>query len=169
MQRNIDREEFNEILDAVFNIKRIQGDYMRDLQLVKRELPDSRIAYRFIDFKRNDKSIDREAAKNYVNQRIKTLDEIMEQIITRLENDFCDRSQNLRGFFAGDKHLKMTNPTTKSVYLIIPSNRRLTLYVVLLLERRVNEGLPICRSDYEEMRKFFKKNRCGFPKELFNI
>lgn len=169
MPRLIDREEFDEVVDAISRIKVMQADYKRDLQLLSSNVPDSRISYRFADFLRKDKSINREAAKQYFQERIKELGERKEQVICYMENELSDKNGNIRRFFDGEPGLTMTNPTTGKVYLIMPPSKRTTLYVVLIVERQVNEKLPICRSDYKEIEKYLRKERCSFPKELFII
>ena len=169
MSQIIDREEFDEVVDAIHQIQELKREFERELQALKSDIPDSRIRFLFADFLDDNKVINRDAAKKYVSRRIGELDERKEQIVQRLEKSFSDKNQNLRNFIDGEKRLRMTNPTSKSVYFIVPQSMRKTLYYVLVLERHVNENIPICRSDYKEIERFFKADKCCYPKELFTI
>ena len=169
MAQIINREEFDEVLDAINQIKSAQAEHERDLKFLSMKIPDSRIAYRFPDYLREDKKLNRKLAKQYAQKSIGILGERKEQIVKRMENEFSDRHGNIRRFVSGKRELIMTNPTSGKTYTVSSVTERTALYCILILERRISENLPVHRSDYAEIEKYLRIKQCVFPEELFII
>lgn len=169
MYQLVDKDEFNQMLDAVHMIQARQQELMRDKRLLSYAIPDEYFRKKFEEFMADDGSIKRTAAQEKTAQRIRELEERKEDIIRRMEMIFSDWSMNIRNYFAGEAGIKMTNPTSRKQYVVIPSDRKTALYYILLLERRVNERLDVCVSDYKDMRTYLRKSQSRYPRELFII
>ena len=168
MSHTMDREEFDEVIDAIGRVREETMKVERTLRLLKSSTPDSRPGYLYYETF-SDEPISREEAIERMKKRIKMLVDREEQIVRRLETAFSDKNQNIRSYLNGDKRLKVTNPTSGKVYTIIPSRPRMTLYYILVLERTLNENRAVCYSDYKEIERYLRKDRSNFPKELFII
>ncbi len=168
MSHTMDREEFEEVIDAIRQIQEKAMKAERALRLLKSKVTDSRLGYLYYEAF-SDEPISREDAIARMKKRILLLSERKEQIIRRLETEFSDKNQNIRSYLNGDKQLKVTNPTSGKGYLVMPSRPRMTLYYILLLERPLNENRSVCYSDYKEIERYLRKDKSDFPKELFVI
>lgn len=169
MYQLVDKEEFNQMLDAVHMIQARQRDLLRDKRMLACGVPDTYLKSKFEEFLSDDGSIKRTAAEAKTIQRIRDLEVRKEAIIQRMETIFSDWNQNIRDYFEGEAGIKMTNPITHKLYLVVPTDRRTALYYILLLERRVNERMAICPSDYRDMRTYLRKSKSRYPRELFII
>lgn len=138
MSHAMDREEFDEVIDAISQIQGKTIKLERALRLLKSKSPDSRLGYLYYEAF-GDEPVSREEAIERMKKRIELLGERKEQIIRHLETAFSDKNHNIRSYLNGDKQLKVTNPTSGKVYPVVSSRPRMTLYYILVLE------LPICR------------------------
>lgn len=166
MPHAMDREKFDEVIDAISQIQGKTIKLERALRLLKSKTPDIRLGYLYYEAF-GDETVSREEAIERMKKRIKLLGERKEQIIRHLETAFSDKNHNIRSYLNGDKQLKVTNPTSGKV--VVPSRPRMTLYYILVLERPLNENRAVCYSDYKEIERYLRKDRSDFPKELFNI
>lgn len=169
MYQLVDKDEFNQMLDAIRMIQARQHDLLRDKRLLACTIPDEYFKDRFEEFMADDGSIKRTAAQEKTAQRIRDLETRKKDIIRRMEIIFSDWNMNIRSYIAGEEGIRMTNPTSRKQYIVIPTDKRTALYYILLLERRVNERMNICVSDYKDMRTYFRKSKSRYPKELFII
>lgn len=168
MSHAMDREEFDEVIDAISQIQGKTIKLERALRLLKSKNPDSRLGYLYYEAF-GDEPVSREEAIERMKKRIKLLGERKEQIIRHLETAFSDKNHNIRSYLNGDKQLKATNPTSGKVYPVVPSRPRMTLYYILVLEQPLNENRAVCYSDYKEIERYLRKDKSNFPKELFII
>ena len=168
MLHAMDREEFDEVIDAISQIQGKTIKLERALRLLKSKNPDSRLGYLYYEAF-GDEPVSREEAIERMKKRIELLGERKEQIIQHLETAFSDKNHNIRSYLNGDKQLKATNPTSGKVYPVVPSRPRMTLYYILVLEQPLNENRAVCYSDYKEIERYLRKDKSNFPKELFII
>ena len=168
MSHAMDREEFDEVIDAISQIQVKTIKLERALRLLKSKNPDSRLGYLYYEAF-GDEPVSREEAIERMKKRIELLGERKEQIIRHLETAFSDKNHNIRSYLNGDKQLKVTNPTSGKVYSVVPSRPRMTLYYILVLEQPLNENRAVCYSDYKEFERYLRKDKSNFPKELFII
>lgn len=168
MSHAMDREGFDEVIDAIRQVQEKTMKAERTLRLLKSKTPDSRFGYLYYEAF-GDEPVSREEAIERMKKRIELLGERKEQIIRHLETAFSDKNHNIRSYLTGDKQLKVTNPTSGKVYPVVPSRPRITLYYILVLEQPLNENRAVCYSDYKEIERHLRKDRSDFPKELFNI
>ncbi len=167
MQKTMDKDEFDEVLIALGQIGVAQREYGYELELLNSDNDDEKIRFKFERYTDSKNRVNREAARQSVKKKIAELNGTKEAIIRNLEIQFSDTNGNIRRYLDGRQRFIMTNPYTGKKYGIDPKSRRVTLYYLLLLERRVNNGLPVCTSDYIEMENYFKTDKCTYPKELF--
>ena len=124
MSHAMDREEFDEVIDAISQIQGKTIKLERALRLLKSKNPDSRLGYLYYEAF-GDEPVSREEAIERMKKRIELLGERKEQIIRHLETAFSDKNHNIRSYLNGDKQLKVTNPTSGNVYSVIPSRPRM--------------------------------------------
>lgn len=163
MSHAMDREEFDEVIDAIRQVQEKTMKAERTLRLLKSKTPDSRFGYLYYEAF-GDELVSREEAIERMKKRIELLGERKEQIIRHLETAFSDKNHNIRSYLNGDKQLKVTNPTSGKVYPVVPSRPRMTLYYILVLERPLNENRAVCYSDYKELNGTSEKIRATFRK-----
>lgn len=160
------KEDFDGALLSLSQINEAINGAKNNLKLLGSKKPDSSIAFRFsCGANKLDRKIESSKARHLIDDLINR----KEMIIESLEKEFADANKNIRRFDTGKTDFKMTNPTTKVVFLVTPADERTALYYILLLEKRIALDIPVCLSDYKEMESYFKKSKSSYPKELFNI
>lgn len=87
MSHTMDREEFDEVIDAICQVREETMKVERTLRLLKSSTPDSRPGYLYYETF-SDEPISREEAIERMKKRIKMLVDREEQIVRRLETDF---------------------------------------------------------------------------------
>lgn len=167
MDQAMDRETFEEMLDAIHLVQSTRREYERKRRALKAGTSEKKKKSRFQNSLDQHPEADRTKALDSITAAIEEFKKREERIVKLLETDFVDRKQNLRSYLDGGTYLKMTNPVTHKVHPIFPNGMRTVLYYVLLFERRIQMKSPFAPSDYKEIEQYFRKEKCLFPEELF--
>jgi hypothetical protein len=85
----------------------------------------------------------------------------IEQICERVERDFCDNHHFFACWVDG-KPLQLASDNT-----VVLSSDRQVIFVLLILNRRKELGLPVYQSDINEFYKLCKNSQVEFPKYYF--
>ena len=83
------------------------------------------------------------------------------QVCDRVERDFSDNHHFFTGWVDG------TPVALDSGYEVVMTADRKLIFVLLILNRRRELGLPIFKSDLDEFHKLCKQTRTVFPKRYF--
>ena len=83
------------------------------------------------------------------------------QVCDRVERDFNDHHQFFTGWVDGKPVV------LDSEYEVVLSADRKLIFVLLILNRRRELGMPIFQSDLDEFHKLCKQTRTVFPKRYF--
>lgn len=85
----------------------------------------------------------------------------IQQVCDRVERDFCDNHHFFTGWVDGKP------VCLDSGYKVLLTADRKLIFVLLILNRRRELGLPIYHSDVEEFNKLCKQANTVFPKCYF--
>ena len=85
----------------------------------------------------------------------------IKQVCERVERDFCDNDRFFFGWVNGE-------PIQLEPGIVVTLNGdRKVIFVLLILNRRRELGLPIYQSDVEQFYKLCKQSHTVFPKRYF--
>ena len=99
MSHAMDREEFDEVIDAISQIQGKTIKLERALRLLKSKNPDSRLGYLYYEAF-GDEPVSREESIERMKKRIELLGERKEQIIRHLETAFSDKNHIWASLFS---------------------------------------------------------------------
>lgn len=85
----------------------------------------------------------------------------IKQICERVEHDFCDNHHFFADWVDG-KAIQL-----ESDHMVALSSDRQVIFVLLILNRRKELGLPVYQSDINEFYKLCKNSQIEFPKCYF--